>query len=287
VQFVSDVTVPDDTTFAPNQGFVKTWRLRNSGSCTWTPDFDLVFNGGNAMSAPAVVDINATVRPNETVDVSVSLTAPSSAGSYTGYWMLRSGNGVLFGLGQNADKPFWVRINVVVSSPGSWDSNHKGDFAYNYCAAVWRSGAGVVSCPSNDNYSTGSVNRTSTPVLESGYVDDEMALIAIPNSGDGGHITGEFPALMVEAGDHFYALVGCMNGATNCDVTFELLYRIKGSNSSPTSLGTWGEKNEGLWTQINVDLSSLAGSEVEFSLKVRNNGSNNDDRVFWLAPTIR
>jgi len=35
-QFISDVTVPDGTTFAPGATFTKTWRLKNSGTCTWT-----------------------------------------------------------------------------------------------------------------------------------------------------------------------------------------------------------------------------------------------------------
>jgi hypothetical protein len=34
--FVADVTVPDGTNFAPGTTFVKTWRLKNNGSCTWT-----------------------------------------------------------------------------------------------------------------------------------------------------------------------------------------------------------------------------------------------------------
>ena len=33
--FVSDVTVPDGTSFNPGDTFTKTWRLSNSGSTTW------------------------------------------------------------------------------------------------------------------------------------------------------------------------------------------------------------------------------------------------------------
>ena len=90
IQFVMDVTVPDGTMFAPGTSFVKTWRLRNAGSCTWTPDYSLVFRGGNAMDASGVVYLNSTVYPGQNVDVSVTLTAPAAAGSYEGLWSLRS-----------------------------------------------------------------------------------------------------------------------------------------------------------------------------------------------------
>ena len=33
--YVADVTVPDNTKYAPGKTFTKVWRLRNSGTCTW------------------------------------------------------------------------------------------------------------------------------------------------------------------------------------------------------------------------------------------------------------
>ena len=35
-QFVSDLTVPDGSSFAPGATFTKTWRLKTIGTCTWT-----------------------------------------------------------------------------------------------------------------------------------------------------------------------------------------------------------------------------------------------------------
>ena len=43
IHFVADVSVPDGTTFEPGDTFVKTWRLQNRGTCTWTPEYRLVF----------------------------------------------------------------------------------------------------------------------------------------------------------------------------------------------------------------------------------------------------
>src|SRR4030042_4480106 len=41
-QFVSDVSVPDNTEIGAGTTFVKTWKMRNNGSCTWTSGYALV-----------------------------------------------------------------------------------------------------------------------------------------------------------------------------------------------------------------------------------------------------
>ncbi len=115
--FVSDVTVPDGTSFPVSTTFTKTWRLKNIGTCTWTTAYKLVFDHGTSMGG-TFVNMPTNVAPGQTVDISVALTAPSSPGHYRGYWMLESGSGVRFGTGQNANNPIWVDINVT-SSAGS------------------------------------------------------------------------------------------------------------------------------------------------------------------------
>jgi hypothetical protein len=53
------------------------------------------------------------VHPGETVDFSVNLIAPGAEGGYKGYWLLRNSEGVLFGIGVNANVAFWVEIEVL------------------------------------------------------------------------------------------------------------------------------------------------------------------------------
>lgn len=108
--YVADVTIPDDTIVDPGAGFVKTWRVRNEGDCTWTPDYSLVFVGGNQMSGSTAVQIPQTVAPGAEVDLSVSLVAPSSFGTHRGEWLLQNAAGELFGSG--GDFPFYVQIVV-------------------------------------------------------------------------------------------------------------------------------------------------------------------------------
>jgi hypothetical protein len=109
--FVIDVNVPDGSKADPGQHFTKTWRLRNAGSCTWTSGYDVVFSSGDAMGAPPSTPLTTgTVAPGETVDASVALVAPSSSGTYKGFFKLRNSGGVLFGLA--GGNPFWVEIEV-------------------------------------------------------------------------------------------------------------------------------------------------------------------------------
>ncbi|HHS97476.1 MAG TPA: hypothetical protein ENK08_06195, partial [Chloroflexi bacterium] len=55
--FVADVTVPDNTEFPSGTAFTKTWRLRNTGTCTWEAGTLLVFVSGDAMGGPASVPV--------------------------------------------------------------------------------------------------------------------------------------------------------------------------------------------------------------------------------------
>jgi hypothetical protein len=112
MEFVNDVTIPDGTEIVAGDSFTKTWRLKNTGTCTWTSGYRLVFESGDRMDAPDSVQLTSgSVGPGETVDVSVDLTAPDTPGTYRGYFVLRSPENVVFGLG--AGQGFWVEIEVI------------------------------------------------------------------------------------------------------------------------------------------------------------------------------
>lgn len=106
-QFVADVTIPDGTDFKPGDVFTKTWRLKNAGSTTWTAGYALVFVSGDKMGGPDRVGLLAEVPPGGSVDISVNLVAPATAGKYTGYWKLLSTSG------KYIDDAVYVQIDVV------------------------------------------------------------------------------------------------------------------------------------------------------------------------------
>jgi hypothetical protein len=115
VSFIKDVTVPDGTVFAPGDTFTKTWRLKNRGTCTWTPDYVLVFASGDKLGDTTAVRLPGYVGPGQTVDVSVTIEAPKDSGKYVGYWLLRNPSGALFGYGDKANQAFYVEIRVKVA----------------------------------------------------------------------------------------------------------------------------------------------------------------------------
>jgi hypothetical protein len=113
-QFISE-TIPDGSIEAPGASFVKTWRLKNIGTCAWTSSYNVVFVNGNAMGAPSAVPLTGNVAPGQEVDLAIPMQAPATPGNYTGNWTLRNASGVLFGLG-STNGPFWIKISVPTPS---------------------------------------------------------------------------------------------------------------------------------------------------------------------------
>ena len=111
-----DLTIPDGTQIPAGETFVKTWRLVNSGSCKWTRLYKLVFYSQNPLGATYEHFLPGEVLPGQAIDLSVAFTAPLELGLYRSNWMLQDPDGSLFGLGMNADTPFYVSI-VVVEPP--------------------------------------------------------------------------------------------------------------------------------------------------------------------------
>jgi len=109
-----DVTIPDNTIMSPGQAFIKTWRLKNIGTCSWNSSYQLVFDRQDTMGVPSNYSqplTPVTVSPGQEVDVSVNLIAPITSGTYTGYWRFCDPNGVYFGIGGSSS--WLVKIKVV------------------------------------------------------------------------------------------------------------------------------------------------------------------------------
>ena len=134
IRFISDVTYPDGSSLPPDTAFTKIWRLRNDGTCTWNSDFEIVNVGGAGMGAPSGTTINTTVRPGETIDVSINLTSPSTPGYYTSYFKLLSSSGELFGWGRHGEEMFWAAINVWYYG---YPSYYRPSWGYDYYYDYW------------------------------------------------------------------------------------------------------------------------------------------------------
>jgi hypothetical protein len=106
LEFVADVTVPDDTTMAPGQDFLKTWRVKNAGSCPWGDGYELVYaDYANEMSGQPQ-PLTQVVQPGQEVEISVQFTAPDAIGEYLSAWQMENPAGVTF--------PEAIYVRVVV-----------------------------------------------------------------------------------------------------------------------------------------------------------------------------
>lgn len=109
-------TVPDGTQLEIGQTFNKIWTFKNVGTCTWTQDFSLVWQQGEAFGTKGTIPFSnftdVDILPGEHLTVEVQMVAPEEQGAYKGYWMLRSDGGILFGLGPDGRAWFWVDVNI-------------------------------------------------------------------------------------------------------------------------------------------------------------------------------
>ncbi len=116
VTFVEDVSIPDDTVFAPGEVFTKTWKVRNTGTCNWIPGYQLAYVAGDQMEGenrPIPL-----VLAGDEEDLSVVLRAPLAAGEYRGDWQLQNESGDFFGTGTGADLTFeTLFLRILVEEP--------------------------------------------------------------------------------------------------------------------------------------------------------------------------
>ncbi len=278
--FVQDIRVQDGTVFTPGDSFTKTWRLQNTGACTWTPDYALVFVEGDQMKASSVVPIPAYVFPGEAIDLSVRLSAPDKIGEYRGLWKLRSAKGIVFGVGNEGQKSIWV--DIAVKEPLR---ERVYNFANNICEAEWQSGAGDLPCSGNEKDPAGFVVYLEEAGLEN-RSENEPTLWVHPEFIDDGWISGTYPLFNVQAGDRFQTWVGCLEGSEDCQIEFRLGYLTRDSDVVKY-LGEWREKYDKAVTTVNLDLSDLAGDPVQFVLYTRVRDNPAEANGFWFVPVIK
>lgn len=285
VKFVSDVTIPDNTELSPGESFVKTWRLKNAGACTWTSSYILVYEGANLLNAPPAVQVTtATVPPGGEIEISVALTAPTVAGTYRGNFMLANGVGQKFGLGDGT-KPFWAQIEVVAPTGIVFD------FIARATEAEWKSGTGtnintLLVFGGADDDANGVAKIKDGFLLENGVLGNKV-LLTYPTHANNGVIAGTFPAYLVQGGDRLKTRLGFLaniNGTCGAGkVIFEIHYKL---GNTFQQLGGWEKSCDGKLLAVTIDLTSLKGKTIQIIFVVRADGAFTDDWAVWSSPRI-
>src|SRR6266540_3158341 len=108
--FVTDVTIPDNSEISAGAPFTKTWRVSNTGTCIWGPDYTLTYYSEERMNAPAAVPL-AVTYPGQTADISINLMAPNSLGTHRGNFVIKNPAGLIMKV--DNDSRLWLVINVT------------------------------------------------------------------------------------------------------------------------------------------------------------------------------
>ncbi len=158
-------TIPDGTQYYMGESFTKTWTLRNTGTCTWNTSYKLVFDSGDSMNGPEYVYFPYAVDPEQDITVSVDLTVPSSAGTYTGYWALEGDDGNVFFTGIYVQiKATSAAFQVSSVTTDLKDREPSCPYDYYYTVSITSTSAGKVKYYIED--SEGGTSSTTTLTFE-------------------------------------------------------------------------------------------------------------------------
>jgi hypothetical protein len=232
------------------------------------------------MGAQNLMPLPEQVAPGQTIDLRMNFIAPIIEGTYQGNWQIRNDKGEIFGTTATANRPFSLFIRV--KAPSLMGTVY--DFVANSCSAQWSSAAGTLNCQGANLHRDGYVLRQSLAKPENGAILMKLNLLTVPQNTLHGYIHALYPSFEVQEGDRFQATVSCQAGAVSCGVLFRLDYQL--ANGAVHELWSVEEHYERNISTVDIDLSSLAGQDVDFILTVLSLGPASDNRALWIEPRI-
>ena len=99
-EYVDDLSIPDGYVAVGGEVMTKTWAIKNPGPCSWDQDYALAFAYGGEgtnwdTSRPSYLTV--VVKPGQSAEVSVNLTAPTAKGEYGAFFRMMNDKGIFFG----------------------------------------------------------------------------------------------------------------------------------------------------------------------------------------------
>ena len=256
----------------------KTWRIKNTGTCSWTSKYKIFLSSGEAMGSPTPLAWHwGTISSNKEVDVKVLMRVPDEPGTYTGDWKLMDAAGNKFGITiDNTEYALRVQIKAVSLATVTYEFM---DYARK---AEWKNATSKISFGDKDDDSAGIAAFGYDIKLEDGLIY-ERVLGMYPQRINNGMIAGTFSAYKVKANDHFKAQIGFKWNCEDGRVKFVLKYL---SGTTENTLKEWKAACNGELKSVDVALYSLRRKEVKFILVVLADGSPYNDKAIWVYPRI-
>jgi hypothetical protein len=261
------------------------------------------------MDALDSISLPSNVDPGQTIDISIDLIAPAIPGTYKGIWLFEDNNGRQFGLGASANGQIWVQVKVAAGPTSTqtplpestltsvpdikptaiipFNTPSSETIAYDLvaqiCSARWFSNNIQQSCPGPRSETQNSVSLAALPTLEDGSALTNPAIMISPNNTNGS-IQGIYPEYLVQPGDHFRAIASCEANSISCSNLLRVRYQDASNNIG--DLWAVGEFYDQKYTQIDIDISALAGQKIKFILDVTPLNTDPGNHVFWASPGI-
>lgn len=223
-EFIDDITIPDGSKVAPGERFTKTWRLRNTGTCAWTTGYKVVSIGKFRMGGDQFAYLPRTVRPGETVDVSIVQSAPVYIGDYASEYKLEDEKGNQFGIIGTVSKKelsFWLKIEVADKSKCALVSMTP--------SSVWRNGdfdaVFTIKNNSGETWHASGVDVRMTNGKE--FLKFDKSYIDLPKNVDPGNsISLVYDMIASEdGGNHNISLEFIKDGGVYCTVSGNVTFK--------------------------------------------------------------
>ena len=278
VDFVGDVTIPDDDIIPNGTSFKKIWALKNTGACTWDDKYQAVFVSGDLAGAPKAVALSGPILPNGIVLVTVTFKVPEDAPkgqNYVSFWKLSDPAGNLFGIPEK-NKAFYVKFQA----------GDTYNFLTNQCSGAWSNATDLLYCPSGTSGLKGYFYSDAKPHMENNLVKDSPALVMAPQAIANGQIKVKFAPIIVP-NDVLHTEIGCMYDMKACDVQMGVSVSVDGGDDQIISSDP--EVWDGLTTGVDINLNEkhLKGKSVSFTFWVQSNDKGtSQSEVFWINPRI-
>jgi outer membrane biosynthesis protein TonB len=94
-QYVSQ-NIADGVQVLPGRTITITWAVKNVGTVAWTTDYTLRYFAGPPVTGSQSIAFPKTIAPDATANLTVSIVAPATEGSYTSWWKLANAQGQNF-----------------------------------------------------------------------------------------------------------------------------------------------------------------------------------------------
>jgi len=96
LEFLQDVTIPDDTIIAAGATIDKQWLVKNNGTCDWDSTYRLKWIGGDPLGAPQEQNLYPA-RAGTQVTLQITFSAPTVEGIFESAWQAYGADGIAFG----------------------------------------------------------------------------------------------------------------------------------------------------------------------------------------------